>query len=157
MKLPSLAEVPVFRAHALDPRLASRAFPLVQLSCPNIQLRVWMDYVRAQANGRRGTGGVTSIQDERGYIHGVFSWNLTGHLICRKSIRISDLVLANLPGRALLDAVLAEIQALAACTGAGAIMVEAGANIGGLHRGVLLANGFRPAGEQLEMVLRLAP
>ena len=156
MNFPSLAELPVFRAHALAPKVAALAFPLVQLACPNIDLQAWMVYVRAQANVRRGTGGVTAVEDERGYIHCVFSWNLIGHLTCRKSLRISDLVMAHLPGRALQDAVLAEIQALAECTGAGAIVVEAGANIGGLRRGVLIARGFKPAGEWFEMVRRAA-
>jgi hypothetical protein len=156
MNFPSLDEPSVFRGHALAPKVAGRAFPLVQLSCPNINLQAWMDYVHAQANVRRGTGGVTAVEDERGYIHCVFSWNLISHLICRQSLRISDLVMAHLPGRALQDAVLAEIQALADSTGAGAIVVEVGANIGGLRRDVLLARGFKPAGERFEMVRRAA-
>jgi hypothetical protein len=157
MNFPSLADLPVFRVHKLAPKVAGRAFPLVQLSCPNINLQAWLNYVRAQANVRRGTGGVTAVEDERGYIHCVFSWNLIGHLTCRKSLRISDLVMAHLPGRALQDAVLAEIHALADSTGAGAIVIEVGANIGGLRRGVLIARGFKPAGERFEMVLRVAP
>lgn len=75
----------MFRANALAPKMARRAFPLVQLSNPFINLQVWMDYVRAHAKAPRGKGGLTAIEDERGYIHGLFSWRLFHHLTCRNT------------------------------------------------------------------------
>jgi hypothetical protein len=156
MTFASLTQQPMFRTNALAPKMASRAFPLVQLSNPFINLQAWMDYVRAHAKVARGTGGLTAIEDERGYIHGLFSWRLFHDLTCRKSLRISDLIMAHLPGRALQEAVLAEIQNLGDTTGAGAIVVEAGNNLAGLRRDALLASGFRPVGERFDMVRRAA-
>jgi hypothetical protein len=149
-------QLSVFQARALGPPMARRAFPLVQFSNPSIDLRTWMDYVRACASVPHSTGGLTAIEDERGYIHGLFSWRLFHHLTCHKSLRISDLIMAHLPGRALQEAVLAEIQNLADTTGASAIVVDAGNNLAGLRRDALLASGFRPVGERFEMVRRTA-
>ena len=134
------------------PRMASRAFPLVQLSNPSIDLRTWMDYVRACGKGPRGIGGLTAIEDERAYIYGLFSWSLVHHLTCRKSLRISDVIMVQLSGRALQEAVFAEFQNLADTTGAGSIVLLAGDHVGGLRREAALGSGFRPAGELFEMI-----
>jgi hypothetical protein len=141
-----------FRAYALPPKMAARAFPLVRLANPSIEFRGWTDHVRGFAKMPRGTGGVIAIEDERGYIHCLFSWSAIRNLTYGKALRVSDLIIAHLPGRAQHEAVLAEIQRLANIVEAGAIVVEPGENVGGLPRDVLLADGYKPDGERFNMI-----
>lgn len=100
----------------------------------------------------RGTGGVIAIEDERGYIHCLFSWSAVKDLTYGKSLRVSDVIIAHLPGRAQQEAILAEIQRLADIVEAGAILVEPGENVGGLRRDVLLADGYKPDVERFNMI-----
>lgn len=100
----------------------------------------------------RGTGGVIAIEDERGYIHCLFSWSAVRNLTYGKALRVSDLIIAHLPGRAQQVAVVAEIQRLANIVKAGAIVVDPSKNAGSLPQDALLAEGFRPVAEPFNMV-----
>src|ERR1035437_10576252 len=89
ISVPSVQQQP-FRACALPPKMAARAFPLVRMANPSIEFRGWTDYVRGLAKMRRGTGGLIAIEDQRGYIHCLFSWSAIRNLTYGKALRISD-------------------------------------------------------------------
>ena len=122
-------ERPLFQAGALQLQTASRAFTLAQLSDPTLDLPHWLQRVETAIAVREG--GMRIFEDERGYIHSFFSWRVDQHHGERVLI-VSNLVLAQLGGRALQETVLTEIRALADHTSVERIEIE------GAHRGPAL-------------------
>lgn len=114
-------ERPLFQAGALQLQAAARAFSLAHLSDPSLNLPEWLQHVQAAIAVREG--GMRIFEDERGYIHGFFSWRVDlrhGERI----LIISHLVLAQLGGRALQETVLTEIRSLADAAHAERIEIE---------------------------------
>jgi hypothetical protein len=126
---------------------AGRAYPLVHLTDPLLDLQGWMARVRKQTALPAGTGGLTAFEDERGYIHALFSWILQPPADRDTMLKISDLIIAHWPGRALHDAVLGEIKDLAAKVRAASVVLEVRQNLQGLRPDLLAARGFSPAGD----------
>ena len=147
MKYLAQDERPIFRAAALPARTASRAYPLVHLADPMLDLPGWMARVREQTALPEGTGGLTAFEDERGYIHALFSWILQVPPDRNTMLRISNLIIAHWPGRALHVAVIVEIKELAAQVRAASVLLEVRQNLPGLRPELLLAGGFSPMGE----------
>ena len=143
---------PIFRAAALPARAAGRAYPLVHLANPALDLPTWIVRVQEQAALPPGTGGLTAFEDERGYIHAVFSWLLLPPAQPELTLRISDLVLAHWPGRALHEVVIGEIRSLAATVAAASVQVDARDKGAGLRPDFLMARGFSPLDESTWVV-----
>ena len=137
-----LAFKPVFRSIPLEWKDAGRALPLVQLVDPGETAQDWIKFVRSRA--RAGRGGVQAIEDNRGYLHAIFSWEIEPRLVWRRTLRVSSVVLGGLPGRAVRDVLLASIRDLARGHDCESIVVEASDEAGGLGREPLLASGFTP-------------
>ena len=147
MKFTPPIDQPVFRAGLLPAKAAPKAFPLVHLADPTLDLPGWIELVEARTTLPRGMGGLTAFEDERGYIHGLFSWLVHPPETVGSSLRISDMVLAHWPGRALQDAVLGEIKSLAGSVRASSVLVETPVNGKGLRGDLLVAGGFTPVGD----------
>ena len=148
----SLNRTPVFHASTLPSKCAGRAFPLVRLANPSADPLEWKQYVRTISKKSRNVGGLTVIEDGRGYVHCLFSWRVLPQINYRTALRISDFIIASLPGRAIHDAVLTEFRNIADATGADAIVVEASDNVGCLRWDALLASGFWPVSERFNLV-----
>lgn len=135
----------IFRLAEIHPRDADRALPLVQHFAPGLDRASWRSYVREQS---RGEGGVMGLEDPRGYIHGLFSWSIRRPLVARRVMSIRDLILLQLPGKALQAAVMDAMTDFArakACHSLEMGVEEPGPILKG---DVLLAHGFRPMGEK---------
>ncbi len=134
---------PLFRSAALQARSASRAYPLVRLFQSGLDQRRWNAFVKYQS--RKG-GGVMMIEDSRGAAHAVFTWRVRTNMLGERVLSVTDAVLGSLPGRALCDALVEEISALAREQECQSIEVELPDQGSGPNRDMLLTRGFRLIG-----------
>lgn len=133
-------ESPLFHTVAVDRRVALRAWPLVQSSRPAARLEDWRAYAAA-LNRRVGkSAGLVAVEDERGYIHAVFAWHVHRAIGRPRELRVSDLVVGNLPGRQLAESLVIAIRRVAAATRASSVMVEIGDRQ--IAPDALLSDGF---------------
>jgi hypothetical protein len=124
----------------VDRRVALRAWPLVQSSRPAARLEDWRTY--AAALGRRvgKSAGLVAVEDERGYIHALFAWHVHRAIGHPRELRVSDLVVGNLPGRELAHSSVVAIRRIATTTHADSVMVEIGDRQ--IAPDALLSDGF---------------
>ena len=117
---------PLFKTTAVDRRAALRAWPLVQISHPGVALEDWLSF--AIATGRRlgKSGGAVAIEDSRGYIHAVFVWNVMRTVADRRAMRITDMIVAALPGRQLAETIVDAIREVANQVAAYSVLIEIG-------------------------------
>jgi len=81
------------------------AYTLVQLMYPQVTAKQWKNYARKYARVPRQRGGLVGLSDERGYVHAVFSYTVDRvFLEGSRLLRLSNLILAQLPGRSLVAA-----------------------------------------------------
>lgn len=103
--------------HAVEAR---RAYALVALSHPQVTERQWRVFARRCARGGhgspRGPGGLMAIKDRRGCMHAVFRYAVEMSPLAGDgpTLRLHDLVLAYLPGHALVPALAVCAERLAA-------------------------------------------
>jgi hypothetical protein len=136
--------VPVLHPIILAPKLARRAYTSVQLSKPSIDLKTWINYVRACAKVRSGAGGLVAMVGERACVHGLFAWSLLPDVSHRNALRISDIILADVPGHKLAEIVIMAIRDLAKANDAGIVLILAVKQIGTLCRDAALDCGIYP-------------
>src|SRR5215207_10441842 len=82
-----------------------RAYALVQLMYPHVTVKQWTNYARKYARVPRQRGGLIGLSDRRGYVHAIFCYAVDRASLegCRL-LRLSHLILAQLPGRSLVAA-----------------------------------------------------
>lgn len=146
---------PLFRATPVDRRIALRAWPLVQSSCPQTRLEDWLSYAVAQAGAARlrtpagappttraipRRAGLVALEDERGYIHALFAWHAHRAIGHRRTLRVTDLVVGSLPGRPLAESVVQAIRQAAVEAKADVVVVELGERQ--IAPEALLSDGF---------------
>jgi hypothetical protein len=139
------SDQPLFRAAPLGSRSAIRAFPLVRLFEAGLDQRRWNAFVRYQ-NRAGGAGGVMVIEDARGAAHAVFSWRVKPNMMGERVLAVTDAVLGSLPGRALCDALVDEITALARERECQAVEIELADGGSGPNRDMLVLRGFKLVG-----------
>jgi hypothetical protein len=133
-------EPPLFHTVTVDRRVALRAWPLVQSSRPAARLEDWRAY--AAALGRRvgKSAGLVAVEDEHGYIHALFAWHVHRAIGRPRELRVSDLVVGNLPGRELAQSIVVAIRRVATTTRADSVLVEIGDRQ--IAPDALLSDGF---------------
>ncbi len=114
----------IFRSAPLKPAEARRAYPLVRLFNPAMELEDWLSYARSFARFSARSAGLHALQDERGYVHAVFAYNVRQNLQHRKLLRVGDVVIGHLPGRTLAETLLDSIAGIAQNSGCDSVMVE---------------------------------
>jgi hypothetical protein len=117
---------PLFRTTAVDRRAALRAWPLVQISHPGVRLEEWLSYAISKGNRFGKTGGVVAIEDARGYIHALFSWHVLRTVAYRRALRVTDMIVAALPGRRLAETIVESVWDVADQASADNVLVEIG-------------------------------
>jgi hypothetical protein len=137
----SRSDPPLFRAAPLKAKSAGRAYALVRLFEAGMDQRRWNAFVRFQ-NRAGGSGGVIMIEDSRGAAHAVFSWRVRPNMLGERVLSVTDAVLGSLPGRALGDALVDEISALAHERECQSIEVELPDPGSCTSRDMLVARGF---------------
>jgi hypothetical protein len=135
----------LFHLVEIAPRDADRALPLVQLYEPRLDRPAWRSYVREQS---RSEGGVMGLQDPRGYLHGLFSWSVRRPLVARRIMTIRDLILLQLPGKALQEAVMDTITDFARTRACQYLVMGVEEGRPTVRGEVLAAHGFHPIGEK---------
>ena len=114
----------IFQAVPLKAETARRAYPLVRLFNPTMELADWLTYARSFGRNSARNAGLQVLEDERGYVHAVFAYSVRQHLRHRKALRVYDVVMAHLPGRTLAESMLDAIAAIAKDSGCDSVMVE---------------------------------
>jgi hypothetical protein len=135
----------LFSLGTVQPRTADRAFPLVHLYEPSLDRTTWRSYVREQS---RGEGGVMCLQDPRGYVHGLFAWNVRRPLVPRRVMSIRDLILLHLPGKALQIAMIDAITEFARTQSCQSIVMGLEERRSSIKTDVLEDHGFRALSEK---------
>ncbi len=93
-----------------------RAYVLVSMAHPEILPRRWFDTARRSLRLRPERGGLIVLRDRRGVVHALFrykvepSW-LGGH---GRTLRLDEIVIAQLPGNGAMTSLAACAQSLAA-------------------------------------------
>jgi hypothetical protein len=130
-------ERPLFQAEALQPGTASRAFLLAHLAEPTLNMAHW----RARVAHAMRDGGMRVFVDERGYVHAFFVWRVENRH-GESELMISQLVMAQLGGRSLQEAMVKEMLALAEHQRVAGIQVETAHCSAVLRPEVMSQHGF---------------
>ncbi len=130
----------IFQSAPLKPTSARRAYALVRLFNPQMDLPDWLTYARSFARHSARSAGLHALEDERGYIHAVFAYNVRHHLRHRRLLRVTDVVIGHLPGRTLAEALLGSVADIAQESACDSVMVELGE--ASLARDALRQAGF---------------
>ena len=89
------------------------AFPLVSLRHPALTLREWRGTVRRLTQNPRTRGGLMMVRNLRGCVLAVFVYRLREPLVGGIVLRVTDVIMARLPGDALPDAIATAASRLA--------------------------------------------
>lgn len=116
---------PLFIVEPLGADRMAAALAFIRLLEPSITDANWREFARFYARTR--PGGLMTIQDRRGYVHGMFSWRPSHSISHGRTLRIADVVLPRLPGKAALLAFIDGVKRLADDFGCGGVMIELGA------------------------------
>jgi hypothetical protein len=106
-----------FTAKPLGLRQIDQAYPLVRAIAPDLPVERWRDFAAALIgpSGAPGTpAGIMTVQNERGYIHGLFTYAAAEDLRCGKILAVDNFVvldLFNLP--AAVSSLLQAMEELA--------------------------------------------
>ena len=142
-----------YALHWLKPSEWAQAYPLVRMVHPHWSLAHWHKRARILARSKARPPGTThpdgliAVQDRRGIIHGLLVCRLEQDLTGAKYIRISDVMLARLPGTQLDEAILDGLVHICTeyhCSGLLLDMPASGGN--GLSQNVLDKYHFAPCG-----------
>jgi hypothetical protein len=140
----------LYRAEPLSVADAMKAFPLVHLLYPEVSPASWRTYVRHANRLPLSRGGLVSVMDWRGYCHAIFSYHVRQALPVGRALQVSDVVMGQLPGSELSQAIVVWTERLAGELGTDAVAID-------LHTGMLttadadtlLQSGFRESGLML--------
>ena len=152
-----------FVAKPLGKRQIDQAFPVVRAILPDLGVERWrafaaavIDRAQGAADARVPRSGIMTVQNERGYIHGLFSYVTEENLHHGKILSVDNFIvhdLFNLPGAAA--ALLRAMDGIARGLGCSAIhtnLPQAYSTSADYCNPVL--NSFREGGHALE-TLRL--
>ena len=143
MNCPAPDESDIFCSTPLRSGNLRRAYPLVHLFDPRLDLPSWTTYAKSIIRQSSRIGGLRAIEDGRGYIHAVFAYGVRQDLRHRKLMRVSDVVIGHLPGQILARTLLDSIGVIARDLDCNRVMVELGE--GSPARETLQKAGFAPS------------
>ncbi len=95
----------LFSVEPLSAAEAASAYPLIRLSLPGCSLPQWRRLTRHFGRARRDRG-LMAIRDRRGLMHGLFSYCVERTVRRGDTLRILDVVVAQLPGPSIGEIVL---------------------------------------------------
>lgn len=156
-------------AKPLGRRQIDQAFPIIQVIAPDLDMARWREFAAAklsQASAVAGAAGeadrvlppagIMTVQDGRGYIHGLFSYSAETHLRHGRVLEVENFIVVDLFDLSLAAAELLRAMDKVAWTlGCHAIhtsLPDIGSTASG-YRGAVL-DCFREAGHRVE-TLRL--
>ena len=95
-----------YSLHWLKPSEWAQAYPLVRMVHPEWTLEQWHKRARRLSRAKTEPDGLLAVRDLRGIVHGLLSCHTEQDFSGHKYIRISDLMLARLPGAQIDAAIL---------------------------------------------------
>ena len=104
----------------LDRSMIDRAFPLVRNLMPAVTLERWTAFARPHLSSRSPNWprGLMAIQNAKGYILGLFMFEVRGDLSESRALCIDNVIVPHLPGRDIVWAAIVEaVEHLAAMNG----------------------------------------
>lgn len=127
-----------------------RAFALVAQAHPDFTLAQWRRFARFWARMPRVRGGLVLLEDRRGYVHGLFRYSVESARqptlsTAAKTLRVQDVVVAELPGGGLRQLIARCADQLAKSLACEAIEIDAATPIEALKDWSLSYLGYRPA------------
>ena len=101
----------------LSARKVAQAYPLVQSASSDLSLEKWRSYVAARS-APGGVilhgGGVVSVENAQGYIHGLFDYRIDVDLDCGRTLVCANVVALDLLGtKPVLAILFDEMESLA--------------------------------------------
>jgi hypothetical protein len=113
-----------FAAAPLAPADIAQAFPLARALMPQLGLTEWLDFARRRT-GKPAARGIVAVRDDRGYFHGMFSYDVRHGLGEGAVLEVGLAIAMELfdrsgPAAVLLD----EIDAVAARLACAAVQVR---------------------------------
>ena len=168
-----VVETPMHDTYVAKPlarRQIDQAFPVVQTIAPDLDVERWRDFAAAvlavpelETGGHSPSGknrtrsrGIMTVQNARGYIHGLFSYAVENHLRHGRVLAVENFIvldLFDLAGAA--DALLGAMDRIADDLGCAAIHTNLPDDYSSLPEYCnWLLNSFREAGHAVE-TLRL--
>lgn len=105
-------------------RDARSAYPLISMYDASISLEEWLRFARRRCSHPEGQRGLIGIRDNRGTIHAVFGYRVDIDMRTHKRLCLSNLVMAQMPGIMIDEAVLASASELAAQHGCATVTLE---------------------------------
>jgi hypothetical protein len=115
----------IFEATEIEPTLARKAFSLVRHTHPAVSLAQWLEFTErwARAPFRRG---ILALQDRRGSVHAIFWYRVDCLARDGPVLRVSDLIVAQLPGGVIDHAIVRTVERLASDIGCRSVFFEPG-------------------------------
>lgn len=117
----SKSRIDFFKAIPLARHQVRRMYPLVRLFHPALSLDQWLYY--AQTSIRKPSGVVT-IQDPRDCIHAAFVYTIDARIARGPRLRVTELMVARLPGSLVNHAIMESIKRLACESGSEAVEIS---------------------------------
>jgi hypothetical protein len=113
-----------FTAQAVQTHNAARAYPLIQIMRSDVSLDAWLAFVAATNTDCGSTPikptsewplrGILSIENERGYIHGLFSYHVAFAIDHKSVLEVSNFVAVDTADRAgAIKALISAMEELA--------------------------------------------
>lgn len=111
----------------LDHTRIRQAFPLVQSVLPGTTLPRWTSFARSYASEGKGrsASGIMAVENQSGYIVGLFTHEARDELAHGQTLSIGNLLIADFPGREQAMAYVIDIiETMANLRGCDAIVVD---------------------------------
>lgn len=104
----------LFSLLPLGPKQIDQAYPVVQSILPDLDVNVWREFAEQVGARPEDQAGIITVQN-RGYIHGLFSYAVEPHLIHQRQLLIGNFFVLDLFNpRAVAEALIDAVEALAA-------------------------------------------
>lgn len=111
----------LFSLLPLGPKQIDQAYPVVQSIIPDLDVSVWRDFAEQIGARPEDQAGIITVQN-KGYIHGLFSYAIEPHLLHGRLLLIDNVFVLDLFNpRAVAEALLDAVDGLAARLTCGAI------------------------------------
>jgi len=145
-QFPSAAKEPRMdrhlRAFPMKYADARAAYPLISMHDSNISLAAWLRFARRFCGGAPSKAGLISIRDRRGIVHAIYSYRVLPEMHGGLKLSLGNLVVAQMPGSRVEDAVMNSVDELAARLGCQTVTIEQ--RFGGLSHPFAAVRGSSP-------------
>lgn len=113
-----------YQALPMTWRDAPAAYPLVYLHDASVTLDAWLEFVRRRVDIGTDDTGLIIIRDSQNIVHALFAYRVDLDLKGDRQLCIAQLIVAQIPGSQIDQAVIASTQQAAHRLGCDAITIE---------------------------------